>query len=120
MTNSPKSGWAHAAAALGNAAAAFAHTPFPYLLGMALIFLATRWDGHIFDQKGCFQLQEIQGRIFKVDTCTGKAEELPPAETAHALSPDKRPATSRTTNARSSEGEPNNALKGDAPKGARP
>jgi hypothetical protein len=64
------------AAGLAHAAAAFADTPFPYLLGMALIYVATKWDGHLHDQKGCFQLQEIKGIVYKVDTCTGKAEEL--------------------------------------------
>jgi len=61
------------AAGLAHAAAAFAHTPFPYLLGVALMILATRWDGHLHDQKGCLQLQELKGIVYKVDTCTGKS-----------------------------------------------
>jgi hypothetical protein len=43
---------------------------------MALIFVATRWDGHLHDQKGCFQLQELRGKTYKVDTCSGKVESI--------------------------------------------
>ena len=56
--------------------AAFASTAFPYLVGIGIMLAASHWDGHLHDQKGCFQLQELQGRAFKVDTCSGKTEEL--------------------------------------------
>jgi hypothetical protein len=89
VTNQEKSGMV---SAIAHAMAAFAHTPFPYLLGVALMMLATRWDGHIFDQKGCFQLQEIKGIIYKVDTCTGKAEELNPKNSMKTSSADAQTA----------------------------
>ena len=63
-------------AALAHMGTAFAGTPFPYLLGMAFMFAATRWDGHLRDPKGCFQLQEIQAQAYKIDTCSGKVEAL--------------------------------------------
>lgn len=66
------------AAGLAHAAAAFANTPFPYLLGVALMLTGTKWDGHLHDQKGCYQLQEIKGVVYKVDTCSGKVEEIKP------------------------------------------
>jgi hypothetical protein len=61
-------------AAVAHAAAAFAGTPFPYLLGLACMMAAIHWDGHLRDTKGCFQLQEIHGVVYKVDTCEGKIE----------------------------------------------
>jgi hypothetical protein len=65
-----------ALAAFATMGAAFARTPFPYLLGCALLLWASRWDGHLHEQKGCFQLQETQGKTYKVDTCSGKVEAL--------------------------------------------
>jgi hypothetical protein len=63
-------------AAFAHMGAAFARTPFPYLLGCALMFTGTRWDGHLHDSRGCVQLQEIHGNAYKVDTCSGKVEPL--------------------------------------------
>ena len=76
MAESEKSGGL--AAGLAHAAAEFAHTPFPYLLGMGLMLMGAKWDGHFHDQKGCYQLQELKGTVYKVDTCSGKVEELKP------------------------------------------
>lgn len=76
MAESEKSGGL--AAGIAHAAAELAHTPLPYLLGMGLMFIGFRWDGHLHDQKGCFQLQEIKGVVYKVDTCSGKVEEVKP------------------------------------------
>jgi hypothetical protein len=85
-------------AGMAHAAAALAHTPLPYLLGMALMLTGIKWDGHLHDQKGCFQLQEVKGVIYKVDTCSGKTEELKPvavatskAEAASAIKEIKTP-----------------------------
>jgi len=87
MAESEKTGGL--AAGLAHAAAELAHTPLPYLLGVGLMFIGIRWDGHLHDQKGCFQLQEIKGVVFKVDTCSGKVEELKPpvAQGNNAASP---------------------------------
>lgn len=74
MAESEKTGGL--AAGLAHAAAAFANTPFPYLLGVGLMLMGSKWDGHLVDQKGCYQLQEIKGIVYKIDTCTGKTEEL--------------------------------------------
>jgi len=43
---------------------------------IALVYAAIKWDGHLHDRKGCVQLQEVQGKVYKVDTCTGKTEFL--------------------------------------------
>lgn len=79
------------AALIASAAAAISESPMGYLIGMALMLglaaAATRWDGHLYDPRGCVQVQEAGGRIFKVDTCTGKVEELPPS--AETPKPDK-------------------------------
>jgi hypothetical protein len=69
--------WAAIASGIGN-------SPLGALLGlgfcMALPILAGafagNWDGHLYDRKGCVQLQEMQGKVYKVDTCTGDVELL--------------------------------------------
>lgn len=85
MAESEKSGGL--AAGLAHAAAEFAHTPFPYLLGMGLMFMGAKWDGHFHDQKGCYQLQEIKGAVYKVDSCFGKVEQVKPEATQPPTSP---------------------------------
>ena len=67
-------------AAVAAAAASLAHTPLPYLVGMALLLTGSRWDGHLHDPKNCFQLQEMKGIVYKIDTCTGKTEEMKPEQ----------------------------------------
>ena len=47
----------------------------PFVAG-ALIIAASQWDGHLYDRKGCVQLQEVNGQIFKMDTCTGDSLRL--------------------------------------------
>ncbi|MFZ2163407.1 MAG: hypothetical protein WAW02_14440 [Sideroxyarcus sp.] len=39
---------------------------------------ASKWDGHLHSQEKCFQLQEISGKIFKVNTCTGEVVPFDP------------------------------------------
>ncbi|MDX4037730.1 hypothetical protein [Aliarcobacter skirrowii] len=60
--------------------AEIAHSQMGYLIGfgimMFLVYLGIRWDGHIFDRKGCVEVQERNGKFFKVDTCSGSVEEL--------------------------------------------
>ncbi|MBN2815456.1 MAG: hypothetical protein JXQ67_02140 [Campylobacterales bacterium] len=62
------------------AIAEIAHSQLGYYIGVALfmfvILVLSKWDGHLFDRKGCVEVQEISGKFFKVDTCSGKVEEL--------------------------------------------
>ncbi|MDX3960253.1 hypothetical protein AAW30_01492 [Arcobacter porcinus] len=62
------------------AIAEIAHSPMGYFIGfgimISLIYLGIRWDGHIFDRKGCVEVQERNGKFLKVDTCSGSIEEL--------------------------------------------
>jgi len=37
---------------------------------------ATKWDGRIHPQTKCFELQEIKGEAYKVNTCTGEFEKI--------------------------------------------
>ena len=68
---SPKNG---VVAAIAAAASALAGTPLPYLLGIALMFVAMRWDGSLHSRQGCIQLQYINGVTYRVDTCNVKAD----------------------------------------------
>ncbi len=52
-------------------------------LAVALVFAslyfgmaATKWDGRIHPQTKCFELQEIKGEAYKVNTCTGEFEKI--------------------------------------------
>ncbi len=74
MSENEKSGGV--VAAIANAFAAWKGTLFPIYLGLAFMALALRWDGHLHDQKGCFQLQEVKDVVYKVNTCSGEVEEL--------------------------------------------
>jgi len=51
-------------------------------IGFVGFFLAisagSKWDGHLHSQEKCFVLQEISGKIFKVNTCTGEVVPLDP------------------------------------------
>lgn len=57
-------------------------------IGLALMMglgsAAAKWDGHIFPQENCWKVQEINGRIFKVNTCSGEVEEIKEANADNA------------------------------------
>lgn len=71
--STPKTG---VVGAVASAASALASTPLPYLLGVALMFVAIRWDGSLHPRQGCVQLQVVNGATYKVDTCNAKAEPI--------------------------------------------
>jgi len=58
-----------------------AHSQMGMLVGMGVMIglgsAAVHWDGHLVSQVGYFQLQKIDNRVFKVNSCTGKVEEIP-------------------------------------------
>jgi hypothetical protein len=37
---------------------------------------ASKWDGHLYPQTKCFEIHEVAGKIFKVNTCTGETVEI--------------------------------------------
>ncbi|GAB1260598.1 hypothetical protein [Aurantivibrio plasticivorans] len=43
---------------------------------MPLIFFANKWDGHLHEQKECFEFKEIDKKLFKLNTCTGELVEV--------------------------------------------
>lgn len=45
-------------------------------LAVPLILFASKWDGHLHEQKQCYELREIEKKLFKLNTCTGKMEEV--------------------------------------------
>ncbi|SER46667.1 hypothetical protein SAMN05421690_10292 [Nitrosomonas sp. Nm51] len=57
----------------GLVALAFALGVAAFVFG---IMGASRWDGQLHPQTKCFELQEIGGKTFKVNTCTGETEEF--------------------------------------------
>lgn len=36
---------------------------------------ANKWDGHLTQPGKCFELQELQGKAYRVNTCTGDIQE---------------------------------------------
>ena len=77
------------AAGIAHAAAAFAQTPFPYLVGLGLMWAGAHWDGHIVNQAGCVKLEDAHGVTYAVNSCTGKVE--PVVATASAASAATHP-----------------------------
>ncbi len=47
-----------------------------FTLGLAIWTCAKRWDGHLYPQENCWKVQEVNGQVFKVNTCTGEVEEI--------------------------------------------
>ena len=51
-------------------------------LGVVGFYLAltagANWDGHLHPQTKCFELQEVSGKTYKVNTCTGETTEFKP------------------------------------------
>jgi hypothetical protein len=41
-----------------------------------LSHLIDRWDGHLYDTRGCTTLQNTAGKIFKVNSCDGTVEPI--------------------------------------------
>lgn len=62
--------------AIANLGTSMSGTVLPYLLGMALVILASKWDWHFVQPKECFKFQEVGGVLHKLDTCSGKIEQV--------------------------------------------
>lgn len=54
-------------------------TAFAVAFGVVGFYLAimagSKWDGHLSPPPKCFELQEISGKVFKVNSCTGEITE---------------------------------------------
>jgi len=51
---------------------------------MTAVFVALQWDGHFFPQENSWKVQEVNGQVFKVNTCTGEVVEIKTATFANA------------------------------------
>ena len=47
-----------------------------FFLAAPLAILAGKWDGHIHEQKECYELKEIEKKLYKLNTCTGELKEV--------------------------------------------
>ena len=52
-------------------------------LALAIIFIsinfrdaAIKWDGHIYPETKCFEIKEVSGKTYRLNSCTGESEEL--------------------------------------------
>lgn len=45
-------------------------------ISIELPMVTSRWDGHFIPQTKCFDLKEIKGKVYKVNECTGDAQEM--------------------------------------------
>jgi hypothetical protein len=43
---------------------------------MLAISFGSKWDGHLHPQEKCFEIKELSGKTFRVNTCTGEFSEL--------------------------------------------
>lgn len=53
-------------------------------MAVALIFFAPslheaagKWDGHLHAQTGCYDIKDVNGTTYRVNTCTGELQKLP-------------------------------------------
>ena len=37
---------------------------------------ANKWDGHLFPPEKCFELRELQGKVYRLNVCTGETQEV--------------------------------------------
>lgn len=60
-------------------------------LAIAAVFVAialgSKWDGRLFPEPNCFELQEVSGRLFSINTCTGEATQIDVIE-VESVQPD--------------------------------
>jgi len=49
---------------------------FAMALMMAGIMFGSKWDGHLNPQTKCFEIKEINGKSYQLNTCTGETKEL--------------------------------------------
>jgi hypothetical protein len=50
---------------------------FLSLFGMIpLVMFASQWDGHLHEQKSCYELKKIDNKMYKLNTCNGDIEEM--------------------------------------------
>lgn len=72
---SDSKGLAEIGKGLGNGLVAVA-----FAFGIVGFYLAitfgVKWDGHLHPQEKCFELQQVSGKVFKVNTCTGEVTKL--------------------------------------------
>lgn len=72
--------FAEAIAELGDSVLGMGGSMLLIFLGFGLMWaipgIAVRWDGHLYDPRGCVELKELHGELFKLDTCNGKVERL--------------------------------------------
>ncbi|MCU7845330.1 MAG: hypothetical protein KZQ93_15985 [Candidatus Thiodiazotropha sp. (ex Monitilora ramsayi)] len=47
-----------------------------FFMMMPLVFFAQKWDGHLHEQKECYEFKEIDKKLFKLNTCTGEIAEV--------------------------------------------
>ncbi|WP_275288635.1 hypothetical protein [Halomonas elongata] len=47
-----------------------------FCLMLPLMIFATSWDGHLHEQKQCYEIKKIDGELFKLNTCTGELETI--------------------------------------------
>lgn len=50
---------------------------FGVALALFALLAAGRWDGRIVPETRCFELKDVGGRVFKVNSCTGDVQEVP-------------------------------------------
>lgn len=47
------------------------------LISINLRDAAMKWDGHIHAETKCFEIKEVSGKVYRLNSCTGESEELP-------------------------------------------
>jgi hypothetical protein len=45
-------------------------------MAIPMLMLATKWDGKLHEEKPCYEIKEIEGKAYKLNTCTGELEAI--------------------------------------------
>ncbi|EHU8078478.1 hypothetical protein VCSRO25_3474 [Vibrio cholerae] len=45
-----------------------------FFMSIPMLMLASKWDGKLHEEKQCFAIKEIEGKAYKLNTCTGDLE----------------------------------------------
>ena len=65
------------------------------IVGVAWSPAVKNWNGQLIPKEKCFELRELQGKVFRLNTCTGEAQEVS-STAASASSPLANPVAPST------------------------
>ncbi|GAB3535485.1 hypothetical protein [Photobacterium alginatilyticum] len=47
-----------------------------FCMAFPMLMFASKWDGKLHEEKQCYEIKEIENRVYKLNTCTGDLNEI--------------------------------------------